>query len=328
MLLVIENLRIASRDAPAVVPVEDVSLRIAPGQCVALVGESGCGKSLTAASILRLLPAGLEIRRGRIVFDGLDLGTLGDEALRQLRGGRIGMVFQDPLGSLNPLFPIGQQIVEVIRTHRGVSRRTALTRAVELLREVGIPDPDRRRRSYPHELSGGMAQRVGIALAICCEPQLLIADEPTTALDVTIQAQILSLLERLRREHGMGLLFITHDLALVRLLAERVCVMYAGRIVEDAPAAEIFSRPAHPYTQALLETVRATARAAGRLPVIPGEVPTPATRPAGCAFHPRCPLAGDDPACRQQTPALSPLGPRRACACHKAQISGSPARTA
>ncbi len=317
MLLEIDALRIVVRDRPELAPVEDVRLRIAPGQCVALVGESGCGKSLTAASVLRLLPAGLTIDRGRIAFDGRDLQRLSDDELRQLRGGMIGMVFQDPLGSLNPLLPVGEQIAEVIRTHRGVSRRAAQARAVELLGEVGIPDPARRCRSYPHELSGGMAQRAGIALAICCEPKLLIADEPTTALDVTIQAQILALLDRLRRQRGMGLLFITHDLALVRLLAERVCVMYAGRVVESGPAADVLAQPAHPYTQALLETVRATARAAGRLPVIPGEVPTPATRPGGCAFHPRCPRAGDDPLCRTQTPRLEPLGENRLCACHK-----------
>ncbi len=328
MLLAIDELRIVVRDAPQVAPVEDVSLAIGPGQCVALVGESGCGKSLTAAGILRLLPPGLVIDRGRILFDGQDLRTLEESALRRLRGGKIGMVFQDPLGSLNPLFPVAEQIAEVIRTHRGVSRRAAQSRAIELLGEVGIPDPARCRRCYPHELSGGMAQRVGIALAICCEPRLLIADEPTTALDVTIQAQILALLDRLRRRHRMGLLFITHDLALVRLLAERVCVMYAGRIVEHGPAGQILSRPAHPYTQALLETVRATARAAGRLPVIPGEVPTPATRPSGCAFHPRCARAGDDEVCRTRTPALDPFGPERACACHKATVSESPARTA
>ncbi len=317
MLLTIDSLRVALREQPQIAPVDGVSLSVEAGQCVALVGESGCGKSLTAMSVLRLLPTGLEISRGTIRYEGRDLSTLDADALRRLRGGEIGMVFQDPVGGLNPLLPVGRQIVDVLQSHRRLSRRTAQAQAVALLSQVGLPDAPRRSRSYPHELSGGMCQRVGIALAICCEPKLLIADEPTTALDVTVQAQILLLLRRLQQQRRMGLLFITHDLALVQLLADHVCVMYSGRIVEAGPARAVFRTPSHPYTQALLATVRSVARPGGRLPVIPGEVPTPATRPGGCAFHPRCARAADDPRCRETTPALESCGPQHLCACHK-----------
>jgi len=301
--------RIGDRDITAV---RDLDLAIAPGKTLALVGESGSGKSVTSLSIIGLLPAGVgRVATGRLAFrrrDGkvVDLHALDGEALRRIRGNDIGMVFQEPLTSLNPVFTIGEQIAEPIRIHQGRSHREAAARAVQLLDDVGIPDPGRRARQYPHELSGGMRQRATIAMALACDPVLLIADEPTTALDVTIQAQILDLLARLQAERGMAMLFVTHNLGVVAEIADHVAVMYAGSIVETGTVAEVFAHPRHPYTKGLLRSVpklgEATAlkEAGTPLPTIAGSVPTLVRLPPGCAFAPRCPLAID--ACRAALP--------------------------
>ncbi len=288
-------------EAGTVTPVDDVSFQLAKGETLALVGESGCGKSLTALSILQLLPRAASIGPGSTIeLDGQDLVPLDEAALRAVRGARIAMIFQDPMTSLDPVYTAGSQITEAIRAHRNVGKRQARERALELLEEVGIPDPLSRFDQYPHELSGGMRQRVMIAIALSCEPQVLIADEPTTALDVTVQAQILEILDRLRRSHDMAVLLITHDLGIVASRADRVAVMYAGRIVETAPTDRLFQHPAHPYTQALLASVPRLTGPLQRLTPIQGTVPNPDAWPAGCRFHPRCPYAFDR--CQQQPP--------------------------
>ena len=288
-------------EAGTVTPVDDVSFQLAKGETLALVGESGCGKSLTALSILQLLPRAASIGPGSTIeLDGQDLVPLDEAALRAVRGARIAMIFQDPMTSLDPVYTAGSQITEAIRAHRDVGKRQARERALELLEEVGIPDPLSRFDQYPHELSGGMRQRVMIAIALSCEPQVLIADEPTTALDVTVQAQILEILDRLRRSHDMAVLLITHDLGIVAGRADRVAVMYAGRIVETAPTDRLFQHPAHPYTQALLASVPRLTGPLQRLTPIQGTVPNPDAWPAGCRFHPRCPYAFDR--CQQQPP--------------------------
>jgi peptide/nickel transport system ATP-binding protein len=323
VLLRIENLHthVTDGDGRALSAVAGVSLSLERGQTLALVGESGCGKSLTAASIPRLLPPGARIAHGAIWFDGRDLVTLPEAALRRLRGDRIAMMFQEPMTCLNPVLSIRAQLTEVLRLHRRLAGRAARSRAVALLDQVGLREPERRAREFPHQLSGGMRQRVMIAMALACEPDLLIADEPTTALDVTIQAQILELLRDLQRRREMAMLFITHDLGVVAELADEVAVMYAGRIVEHAPTARLFSAPRHPYTRGLLDCTprieSAEPDAAGeppsgrnlarRLPVIPGEVPDLRHRPAGCAFHPRCELAGAEPRCQGDIPPLEPV---------------------
>ncbi|MGE0352309.1 MAG: ABC transporter ATP-binding protein [Gemmatimonadales bacterium] len=281
-------------------PVDGVSFELERGKTLALVGESGCGKSLTSLALLRLVPAPGRIESGSVIrLEDLDILRLDDEALRGVRGRRIGMIFQDPMTSLNPVFRVGHQVAEGIRAHFPVSRREAADRAVSLLREVGIPDPERRAREYPHQLSGGMRQRIMIAIALACEPDVLIADEPTTALDVTVQAQILEILDRLRETRGLAVLLITHDLGIVAGRADRVAVMYAGRIVEQAPTASLFERPSHPYTRGLLASVPRLGGALHRLSPIGGSVPTPDAWPDGCRFRPRCPQAfarcTDDP---------------------------------
>jgi len=284
---------------------DDVSFTVAPGETVALVGESGCGKTVTALALLRLLaepPARVD-PASRILFDGADVLALESAALRRLRGGGIGMVFQEPAANLNPVLSIGAHLVETIRAHASLSRGAARARARELLAMVGLPEPDRHLRQYPHELSGGMQQRVLLALALAGEPKLLVADEPTTALDVTTQAEILELLDSLRRQLGMAMLLITHNLAIAATVADRVAVMYGGRIVETAPAARLFAAPAHPYTEGLL-------RAAPRLdgpdrptPAIPGGVPPATAWPTGCRFRPRCARAFDR--CAEEPPLMA-----------------------
>lgn len=295
--------------------VEDVSLSLEAGSVLGLVGESGCGKTLTALSILGLVPAPGRVRSGRIVFDGRDLRGLSEAELRAVRGRRIGMIFQEPLTALNPVFTVGEQIAEGLRHHLGASRRAAWSRAVALLEEVGVPDPARRARAYPHQLSGGLRQRAMIAMALAPGPDLLLADEPTTALDPTLQAQILALLARLRAERGLAILLVTHDLGVVAEACEAVAVMYAGRVVERAPVEALFEAPAHPYTAGLLSSIPRRLPDGRRAPLrpIPGAVPSPFDRPPGCAFAPRCPRAA--PACAAAEPALEALAPDRRVAC-------------
>jgi peptide/nickel transport system ATP-binding protein len=303
--------------------VDGVSLVVNEGETVALVGESGCGKSVTALSVLGLVPYPPgRIVGGEIWFEGRDLLRLDRRALLAVRGNRIAMIFQEPMASLNPVFTIGNQIIEAIRVHRDVSRTEARHRAAMLLGRVGLPEPDRLLAEYPHRLSGGMRQRAMIAMALSAEPRLLIADEPTTALDVTTQAQILELLASLQQELGMAILIITHDLAVVAQMAARVAVMYAGRKVEEAATPDLFARPLHPYTKGLIRALPNPAREAAiggeRQPLqeIPGIVPALCDLPPGCSFAPRCPIAVD--ACRQGPIALRDLGDGRLAACVRA----------
>jgi len=307
--------RIGGRQVAAV---QDLDLSIAPGETLALVGESGSGKSVTSLSIMGLLPKRVgKVEEGSILFRGKsgevqDLARIGDEALRCIRGNDIAMVFQEPMTSLNPVYTVGEQIAEPMRIHLGRSHREAAASAIKLLADVGIPDPERRARQYPHELSGGMRQRVMIAMALACDPVLLIADEPTTALDVTIQAQILDLLRKLQEERGMGILFVTHNLGVVAEVAHRVAVMYAGRIVETGRVAEVFAHPRHPYTTGLMRSVPKLGEATALrrqdipLPTIAGSVPSLVQLPKGCSFAPRCPHAVD--ACRAAVPPLFETG--------------------
>lgn len=282
--------------------VDRLSLSIDAGEVVGLVGESGCGKSVTALSILRLLPEAGEIVGGTIRFDGRDLLSLSDGAMRKIRGNRISMVFQEPMTSLNPVLTCGSQIEEVLRLHQGLSRRRAAERAVELLDLAGIPDPAARFHEYPHTLSGGMRQRVLLAIALACGPSLLIADEPTTALDTTIQAQILELLRNMRERFGLAILLITHDMGVVAEMANRVAVMYAGEIVEEAKVADLFRDTLHPYTQALLRSIPKLSGERKALMHLHGSVPNPARLPSGCRFQPRCPIA--EPICGEGHPPL------------------------
>jgi oligopeptide/dipeptide ABC transporter ATP-binding protein len=271
-------------------PVNDVSFAVYPGQTLALVGESGSGKSVSALSILRLIPEPPgRIVGGRVILEGRDLLKLSEREMRSVRGKDIAMIFQEPMTSLNPVFTIGDQIAEAVKLHQRVTSRQAYEIAEQALREVGIADPARRIHEYPHQMSGGMRQRVMIAMALACRPKLLIADEPTTALDVTIQAQILELLRKLQRDTGMSILLITHDLGVVAENADVVAVMYASRVVEYAKVEDLFDRPTHPYTEGLFRSVPRLGARAGRLDTIPGTVPNPAKFPSGCKFHPRCP---------------------------------------
>lgn len=272
--------------------VDDVSFYVDKGELLGVVGESGCGKSITALSIMRLISPPGKIVAGEILFNGENLMKFSEERMRDLRGDDIAMIFQDPMTSLNPVYTVGEQIAEALRLHRGMSRKVARQATIEAMTEVAIPDPARRVDDYPHQLSGGMRQRVMIAMALACDPKLLIADEPTTALDVTIQAQILELLNELRRSRELGVLLITHDLGVVAEVADRVAVMYTGRIVEESPVEELFARPKHPYTEGLLRSVPkltvAEVSKAQRLETIEGTVPSPTALPPGCHFAPRC----------------------------------------
>jgi len=307
-LLEVQDLRITFPAGGGISrPVDGVSFSLSKGELLALVGESGCGKSLTSLALLRLIPPPGEIAPGgSIRLDGTEVLDLDAAALRSIRGRRIGMIFQDPMTSLNPVFTVADQISESVRAHRRVSKRAARARALELLREVGIPDPEARLDNYPHQMSGGMRQRVMIAIALASEPELLIADEPTTALDVTVQAQILELLDRLRTARGMAVLLITHDLGIVAGRADRVAVMYAGRLVEEAHTADLFARPSHPYTRGLLASVPRITGSVTRLTPIAGTVPPPTAWPTGCRFHPRCPEAL--PRCPADDPPALTLG--------------------
>jgi oligopeptide/dipeptide ABC transporter ATP-binding protein len=294
--------------------VDGVSLAVDRGQTLGLVGESGCGKSVTALSIMGLIPKPpARIVGGEVMFDGRDLTKLSERELEDIRGQRIAMIFQDPMTSLNPTLTIGTQLMETIRRHVDVPRSEARRRAVELLEEVRIPKAETRLKDYPHRLSGGMRQRVMIAIAISCEPDLLIADEPTTALDVTVQAQVLDLLDELRRDHDMAMIAITHDMGVIAEVADDVVVMYAGQVVEQAPSRELFARPEHPYTEALLGALPQLEDAAsrtGRLTAIPGRPPDLVDPPAGCRFAARCPYADEPDGCAEHMPELRQLRPR------------------
>jgi oligopeptide/dipeptide ABC transporter ATP-binding protein len=312
-LLSIDNLSVSfGTDSGRVTVVEDVSFEVPAGKTVGLVGESGCGKSVSAMSIMRLLPSPpSRIDGGQIWFDGKDLARLSEDEMRAVRGDRIGMIFQEPMTSLNPTLTVGFQIAEVLRLHRRMDARMARLWSVNMLKQVGIGGADRRLEQYPHQLSGGLRQRVMIAMALVCRPALLIADEPTTALDVTIQAQILDLLRRLQQEMGMAVLLITHDLGVVAELCEEVFVMYAGRIVERAPAAELFRTPRHPYTAGLLAASPRRAPRGSRLATIPGMVPAPGNRGTGCSFADRCARVIER--CRMERPPLAGDGHPVAC---------------
>ena len=294
--------------------VDGVSFYLDRGELLGLVGESGCGKSMTALSIMRLIAAPGKIVAGEILFEGSNLLQLSNAEMRHVRGNDIAMIFQDPMTSLNPVFTVGEQIAEALRLHRGLSRKAARAAAIEAMREVSIPDPALRADDYPHQLSGGMRQRVMIAIALSCGPKLLIADEPTTALDVTTQAQILELLRDLQQRLDMSVLLITHDLGVVAEFADEVLVMYAGRIVERSPVNALFDRPGHPYTEGLLRSMPPLEdEDPETLPAIEGNVASPFALPTGCAFHPRCPYAWDD--CTRVLPPFSPLGEDHDAAC-------------
>jgi peptide/nickel transport system ATP-binding protein len=318
-LLRVENLKTHFHTRDGIVrAVDGVSFDVKPGETLAIVGESGCGKSVTSMSILRLLPMPpARIVDGRIEFDGRNLLELTEPQMREVRGNAISMIFQEPMTSLNPVLTIGRQIAEALVLHRGMSNKDATARAVEMLRKVHIPEAERRITQYPHELSGGMRQRVMIAMALACGPRLLIADEPTTALDVTIQAQILELMRELHRETGAAIILITHDLGVVAEMAQRVVVMYAGRKVEEAPIERLFAAPRHPYTRGLLgsmphlgDSVNETGK---RLVEIPGMVPSLKEPAPGCLFAPRCPNAGER--CTREAPSLEQHAPGHVAAC-------------
>ena len=314
-LLTVDDLRVHLFTGRGVVrAVDGVSFSIEPGKSLGIVGESGCGKTMTALALMRLIPSPpARIVSGSIYFDGQDVVTMDAARLRALRGGDIAMIYQDPMTTLNPVFNIGEQIAESVRLHRGAGRTAAAARAIEMLRLVGIPDPLRVAGAYPHQLSGGMRQRAVIAMALACDPRLLIADEPTTALDVTIQAQILELLRRLQTELGMAVILITHDLGVIADLVDDVVVMYAGKVVERAPVGQLFAAPAHPYTQGLLRSVPSLDSRVHRLRTIEGTVPSPYALPSGCPFRPRCAHAMD--VCRKVEPSLTPAGGGTLAAC-------------
>jgi peptide/nickel transport system ATP-binding protein len=319
-LLAIRNLRV---EIPTrwgtLVALDDVSLEIAPGEILGVVGESGAGKSMTGSAVLRLLPSPARIAAGEIHLDGERIDGLPDAKMRRIRGRKIGAIFQDPLTSLNPLFRIGDQIQETMLAHLDIDAGEARSRAVRLLREVGIPAPEERMKAYPHQLSGGMRQRVVIALALCAEPKVIVADEPTTALDVSIQAQIVSVLKRLCRQHGTAVMLITHDMGVIAETADRVAVMYAGRVVETGPVDDVIQRPRHPYTRGLMAAIPRLRTAGQRMQQIPGTMPGLAAIPSGCAFHPRCTMAVAG--CAQDVPALVGAGVHRAACTRIAELA-------
>ncbi|NEW70127.1 ABC transporter ATP-binding protein [Streptomyces rhizosphaericus] len=294
--------------------VNDVGFRVRKGRTLALLGESGCGKSMTALSIVGLLDPTAEVTGGSVKVSGTDVLRLGQAGRRKLAGPVLSIVFQDALTALNPVQPVGRQLAEPFRIHRGMSRRDAREQAVELMTRVGIPEPRLRARAYPHQFSGGMRQRLLIAMAVALDPDVLIADEPTTALDVTVQAQIMRLLRDLQTERDMALVLITHDLAVVAQRADDVAVMYAGNVVETGPVAEVFSRPRHPYTKGLLDSVPEHAVRGRPLPAVPGSPPELSAVPSGCVFQARCPLARER--CAQERPRLMSVGASRSAACH------------
>jgi oligopeptide/dipeptide ABC transporter ATP-binding protein len=317
-LLEVKGLRTSFYTRDGVVrAVDGIDFTVDRGEIVGLVGESGCGKSVTSLSIMRLVARPGRVEAGQILFDGEDLLTLSNSRMRRIRGERISMIFQQPTSSLNPVWNVGAQIEEVLRIHRGMKGGVARSRALELLRLVGIPDPDRRLKAYPHEMSGGMAQRVMIAMALACEPELLIADEPTTALDVTIQAQILDLMRNLRTETGTAIILITHDLGVVAEMCDRVAVMYAGEIVEQTDVVSLFRQPLHPYTQGLIGSIPVVGDLREELAVIPGNVPNLIDLPKGCRFAPRCTVRVEQNVelALDHHPALLPVTPGHDARC-------------
>ncbi|MFL6949646.1 MAG: ABC transporter ATP-binding protein [Xanthobacteraceae bacterium] len=319
-LLQIEGLKVTfrGREKRITHAVDAVDLTLRHGMTLGLVGESGCGKSVTSLAVMGLLPRMQTEIAGRVRFEGIDLLALPDRQMRDLRGARLAMVFQEPMTSLNPSYTIGEQIVEAVVRHRGLSRRDARAHAIEMLRRVKIPAPGQRIDDYPHKLSGGMRQRVMMAIALSCEPQLLIADEPTTALDVTIQAQILDLLRELKATTLSAIILITHDLGVVAETCDEVAVMYAGEIVERAPVEAVFARPGHPYTVGLLGSIPRLDRRTERLATVEGRVPDMTALPAGCRFAPRCPFAGE--ICVSAPPPLVPIGEHHWTRCVRAPI--------
>jgi len=312
----VENLSIGfDSDDGLVRVVEDVNFTLDKGKTLSLVGESGCGKSLTALAVLQLLPPFGRILSGSIKLHGRELIGLSDESMQRVRGSEISMIFQEPMSALNPVFKIGSQIGEALILHKGMDKAGADERAIELLEAVGISDPASRANNYPHQLSGGMRQRVMIAMALACEPDILIADEPTTALDVTIQAQILDLMHDLQEKFDTAILFISHDFGVVSRMADEIAVMYAGRVIEHGSAADVLLTPSHPYTQALLQTTPRIDVSLDRLPAIAGRVPAPTNRPPGCCFKPRCPIARD--ICGVDRPVDTHLSAVHFAACHE-----------
>ena len=316
-LLEIQSLRtVFSIDSQRFAAVDGLSFSIDRGQTLGLVGESGCGKSITALSILRLVPPPGEVTSGKVLLDGTNLLDLPERDMRKIRGNRISMIFQEPTSSLNPVFTIGNQVAEAVRLHQGVDRKESWNRAVEMLRLVKIPEPERRAKSYPHQLSGGMCQRAMIAMALACKPDVLIADEPTTALDVTIQAQILDLIAELRSELGMAVLLITHDLGIVAQNVGRVVVMYAGVALEEASVEELFANPTNPYTRGLLASLPTVEARGGKLAAIAGTVPSLTELPVGCRFQDRCPVVFER--CRVEEPPLFDSG-NHTCRCWRCE---------
>jgi peptide/nickel transport system ATP-binding protein len=319
-LIEIENLRVVFHgdDGRTTYAVDRVDLSVANGATLGLVGESGCGKSVTSLAIMGLLSKDSAEVTGSVRFDGFDLLDVPDETLRDLRGNRLAMIFQEPMTSLNPSFTVGEQIIETILRHRGGTRKQAREHAIDLLRRVHIPSPERRVDEYPHRLSGGMRQRVMIAMALACDPMLLIADEPTTALDVTLQAQILDLMRELKAASGAAIILITHDLGVVAEVCDEVAVMYAGEIVERAPVDELFAKPQHPYTVGLLGSIPRLDRQASHLATIEGMVPNMSTPPRGCRFAPRCPFVSD--ICVEAPPPMVAVSPDHWSRCIKAPL--------
>ncbi len=316
-VLSLRNLRVQFRGSPVTV-LDDISLVLQAGETLALVGESGCGKSITSLTLMGLQPDSAHILQGDMLFDGRDLRQLSSSEYASLRGNQLAMIFQEPMTSLNPAFTLGDQLSEAVMRHRKVNKRQAMDAALAILQKVQIPAPELRLKAYPHQLSGGMRQRVMIAMALINQPKLLIADEPTTALDVTIQAQILALLNTLKQETGTAVLMITHDLGVVAEVAQRVAVMYAGQVVESGSVERIFNDPQHPYTIGLMGSIPSLSAREGALAIIPGQVPLPENMPAGCRFATRCPFA--ETRCHQHRPALRALANDHQVACFRAPL--------
>ena len=320
-LLTVDNLQVQFNTKKGInTAVDGISFSVGKGEILGIVGESGCGKSVTSLSILRLLGTNARISQGSVKLEGRELLSLSEDDMCKIRGNEIAMIFQDPMTALNPTLTIGDQLIEPLVIHQGFNKKDARKEAVEVLKKVGISAPEKRLKEYPHQLSGGMRQRVMIAMALACKPQILLADEPTTALDVTIQAQIMDLIKKLRGEYGMSIMIVTHDLGVISDVADRVVVFYSGQIVEEAHTADLFKHPKHPYTKGLLACIPTLQTKAQRLQVIEGNIADPANRPSGCPFHPRCRYATER--CRKENPKLYPCGDGHMAACHLMEDNG------